>query len=82
VPLEWTACNFGGERPWFLCPGIGCVRRVTILYGPVKYFLCRYCYDLRYESQCKDKKDRALKRAQKITPRLDFLIINFYFFRK
>ena len=46
VPLEWTPCNFGGERPWFVCPGAGCGRRVAILYGWGKYFLCRHCYDL------------------------------------
>ena len=70
VSLEWTPCNFGGERPWFLCPGAGCGRKVAVLYGPGKYFLCRYCYDLRYESQREDKKDRALRRAQKISMRL------------
>jgi hypothetical protein len=70
LSLEWTACNFGGERPWFVCPGVACGRRVAILYGPGKYFLCRHCYDLRYESQRKDKKDRALRRAQKIRRRL------------
>ncbi len=66
VPLEWTPCNFGGERPWFLCPGAGCGRRVAVLYGPGKYFLCRHCYDLRYESQRQDGTHRALRRAQKI----------------
>jgi hypothetical protein len=74
VPLEWTPCNFGGERPWFVFPGVvngvRCSRRVAILYGPGKYFLCWYCYDLRYESQREDKKDRALRRAQKIRQRL------------
>ncbi len=70
VPLEWTACNFGGERPWFVCPGVGCGRRVALLYGPGKYFLCRHCYDLRYESQREDKGHRALRRAQKIRTRL------------
>ena len=70
VPLQWTPCNFGGERPWFICPGAACGRRVAVLYGPGKYFLCRHCYDLRYESQRKDKKDRALRRAQKIRQRL------------
>jgi hypothetical protein len=66
VPLTWTACNFGGERPWFICPGAGCGRRVAVLYGPGRYFLCRHCYGLRYESQRKDKMHRALRRAQKI----------------
>ena len=70
VPLEWTPCNFGGERPWFICPGVACGRRVALLYGPGKYFLYRHCYDLRYESQRRDKKDRALRRAQKIRQRL------------
>jgi hypothetical protein len=70
IPLEWTQCNFGGERPWFLCPGVGCGRRVAILYGPGKYFLCRHCYDLRYESQREDKGHRALRRAQKIRQQL------------
>ncbi len=31
VDLEWAACNYGGWRPWFLCPGyghgVGCVNR-------------------------------------------------------
>ena len=62
VALEWTACNFGGERPWFLCPGAGCGRLVAVLYGPGRYFLCRHCY----ESQREDKTHRALRRAQKI----------------
>jgi hypothetical protein len=66
VELDWTPCNFGGERPWFICPGAGCGRRVAILYGPGKYFLCWHCYDLRYESQHEDKTHRALRRAQKI----------------
>ena len=70
VPLEWTPCNFGGERPWFLCPGAGCGRRVAVLYGPGRYFLCRHCYDLRYESQREDKTHRALRRAQRIRERL------------
>jgi hypothetical protein len=70
VPLSWTACNFGGERPWFVCPGAGCGRRVALLYGPGRYFLCRHCYELVYESQREDKMYRALRRAQKIRKHL------------
>ena len=71
VPLEWTPCNFGGVRPWFICPGVGCGRRVAVLYGPGRYFLCRHCYDLRYASQREDKTHRALRRAQKVRERLE-----------
>jgi hypothetical protein len=70
VALTWTPCNFGGERPWFICPEAGCGRRVAVLYGPGRYFLCRHCYDLRYESQREDKMHRALHRAQDIRRRL------------
>jgi hypothetical protein len=70
VPLDWTACNFGGERPWFVCPGEGCARTVAILYGPGRYFLCRHCYGLVYESQRENGMNRALRRAQEIRERL------------
>jgi hypothetical protein len=74
VTLEWTPCHFGGERPWFICRGVmngvACGRRVAVLYGPGRYFLCRHCYDLSYESQREDKMRRALRRAQKIRQHL------------
>lgn len=56
IPLEYTACNFGGKRPWFRCPGVvngeECNRRVGKLYCPPGHdlFLCRHCYDLGYTS--------------------------------
>ncbi len=49
--LAWTPCNYGGSRPWFLCPGAGCGRRVAILYGPTSPPLCRLCLGLAYASQ-------------------------------
>lgn len=72
VDLTWTGCNFGGERPWFACPGsfAGCGRRVAILYGPGRYFLCRHCYGLVYESQRENAMYRALSKAQAIRERL------------
>ena len=70
VSLSWTACNFGGQRPWFICPGAGCGRMVTVLYGPGRYFLFRHCYDLVYESQRENEMNRALRRAQTILERL------------
>src|SRR5918992_5871276 len=70
VPLTWTVCNFGGERPWFICPGARCGRRVAVLYGPGEYFLCRHCYDLIYQSQRDNKVYRAVHRAQDIRRQL------------
>jgi hypothetical protein len=70
VSLDWTSCNFGGERPWFVCPGAGCGRSVALLYGLGRYFLCRHCCDLVYESQRENEMTRALRRAQGIRERL------------
>ncbi len=71
VRLEWTSCTFGGERPWFVCPGEGCARRVAILYGASPgQSLCRRCHDLAYESQREDRIARAKRRADKALSRL------------
>src|SRR5215207_707057 len=70
VEFAWTPCNFGGERPWFICPGAGCGQRVAVLYGPGRYFLCQHCYDLSYQSQRDTKMYWALHRAQDIRRRL------------
>jgi len=57
VPLETTPCNYGGKRYWFICPlytdGVYCGRRVAKLYLPpgAKYFGCRHCHDLSYNSR-------------------------------
>ena len=71
VRLDWTPCNFGGERAWFRCPAVGCGRRVAILYGG-KIFACRRCYQLAYPSQRETTYDRAARQADKIRARLDW----------
>ncbi len=54
--LQTTRPNFGGVRWWFSCPrtvdGEECGRRVGKLYLPPggRYFACRCCLDLTYES--------------------------------
>jgi len=70
VSLTWTRCNYGGARPWFLCPRVGCGRRVGKLYAGGRYFLCSHCYDLTYESRREDRKGRLLLKAQNIRRRL------------
>ena len=58
VRLTWTPCHFGGRRWWFICPlvvnGQACNKRVGVLYfSSGKYFGCRHCNNLTYES-CKE----------------------------
>lgn len=69
VPLVHTACGFGGERPWFLCPNCGL--RVAILYlGGSGAFSCRHCLDLAYPSSREETLDRAFRRVDKLRARL------------
>lgn len=70
ITLTWTSCNFGGFRPWFVCPGLSCGRRVGKLYAAGRYFLCRHCHDLAYECQRENRMDRMLRKAQDIRARL------------
>lgn len=69
VLLEWTPCNLGGQRAWFICPARGCGRRVAILYSG-KYYACRHCYRLAYQCQRETYGDRSMRRADKLRKRL------------
>jgi hypothetical protein len=56
IPVVTTQPHYGGVRWWFICPltvnGNACQRRVRKLYLPSggRYFGCRTCYNLTYES--------------------------------
>lgn len=56
ILLASTIPNFGGVRWWFICPlivkEVACNRRARKLYLPpgARYFGCRICYSLTYES--------------------------------
>lgn len=67
VWLEWTPCNYGGARPWLLCPR--CCRRVAILYAGYRFY-CRHCHDLTYSSTRESVIDRGIYKAQAIRQRL------------
>lgn len=62
IRLTTTKCNLGGVRYWFICPlsrnGIYCGRRCGVLYGG-KYFGCRKCYDLKYQSQADSNRNKS-----------------------
>ena len=72
VRLAWTPCHFGGQRAWWLCPAVGCGRRVAVLYGG-KVFACRHCQRLAYKSQRLAPGDRALRRADNLRARLGWV---------
>lgn len=67
VPVVWTPCNFGGKRPWFLCPR--CNARVGVLYCRSR-FLCRKCHNLRYKSQRQCILGRTIARMAKLESRI------------
>jgi hypothetical protein len=54
VRLVSTGCHLGGVRWWFLCPlsvnGVACGRRARKLYLHGRYFGCRRCHGLTYQS--------------------------------
>lgn len=67
IALEHTHCNYGGTRPWFLCPKCG--RRVSVLYGR-RAFNCRTCHYLAYPSQAENQAERCYRRANKLRQRM------------
>ncbi len=75
VRLVWTPCHFGGRRWWFICPLVindrACNRRVGILYlGNGKYFGCRHCYNLTYESCKESHKFDSMFKKMGVDPKL------------
>jgi hypothetical protein len=65
IRLVHTKPYYGGKRWWFICPLVGCGRRVSLLYLG-KHFGCRHCYNLAYECQNKSLAFRLQRKAQKI----------------
>jgi hypothetical protein len=71
VGISFSPCHYGGRsRPWFLCPGWECTRRVAILYLEGVEFLCRRCASLTYQCRRLDRRNRALLHTSKIRTRL------------
>ena len=70
IDLSWTSCNYGGYRPWFICPVKKCTHRVAKLYLADTFFACRHCYKLVYFSQLQTSEDRAIRQAGKIRAQL------------
>ena len=58
VYFDRTPCNYGGDRPWFICGDCG--RRVAVIYGKGQDFACRQCKNLTYRS-CQESDSRFRK---------------------
>lgn len=63
VKLATSPCNLGGKRYWFVCPltknGKYCGRRVGVIYSISKWFGCRHCGEIAYQSQFEGGKFRV-----------------------
>jgi hypothetical protein len=74
VPITWTPCHLGGQRPWFVCSVYSasryCGRRVAVLYNAGELFAYRRCYGLAYASQQETPRYRGVGRIQKIRMQL------------
>lgn len=65
-----TTCNYGGTRPWLLCPTCG--RRCAVVYfGALGgRYACRRCSRIAYLSQCEDETGRLWRKQHKIERKL------------
>lgn len=69
VRLERTPCHYGGNRVWFICPAVGCHRRVAKLYGGA-IFACRHCHRLNYACQQWSQGDRGINNSWRLRRKL------------
>lgn len=68
--LSRTPCNYGGDRPWVICPRLGCHHRAGVLFLYGGAFMCRHCTGLLYASQAETANWRANRQAWKLRSRL------------
>lgn len=68
--IERTPCNYGGTRPWFLCPSCG--RRCAVVYFDAAggRYACRHCLRVAYLSQSEDETGRLWRKQRKIERKL------------
>ena len=72
IEIRWVACPFGGDRPYFVCPGLlnDCSRQVLNLYAVRFRFRCRHCHKLTFESRRQTKAEREQCATLRIAIRL------------
>lgn len=65
--LTSTRCNYGGARPWLMCPRCGC--RAARLYLR-RELRCRDCHGLAYPSTRRDSIGRLQAKARALRQQL------------
>ncbi|MEK7153190.1 MAG: hypothetical protein AAB834_04530, partial [Patescibacteria group bacterium] len=82
VNLITTPCHYGGVRYWFICPltknGSHCGRRVGVLYLCGKYYGCRYCCNIAYQSQFEGGRNKGFVSIPDID-RAEELVKRYYY---
>nr|CRH07362.1 Conserved protein of unknown function [Candidatus Magnetococcus massalia] len=71
IQIDKQPRHLGGFQGYFICPGQGCGKRVTKLYGAGRYFLCCRCYGLNYASQQTRDIDRINAEIGKVRMALE-----------
>jgi len=64
VAIDHTPLNYGGSRRWLVCPC--CLSRRMALYIDGTKLACRVCLDLRYESQHENRRELAMRTANRM----------------
>lgn len=66
IVLSYSACNYGGQRPWLVCPMPRCAERAGVLFIYYGNVMCRKCTGLYYASQCATANWRMTERMWKL----------------
>lgn len=51
IPVDFTKCNFGGKRFWFICRDCNTLHQKLYMRPDTRFFLCIKCLSLTYESR-------------------------------
>jgi len=86
IPLVTTPCKYGGVRYWFICllskNGRYCGRRVGVIYSIGKWFGCRHCGNIAYQTQFENSNFRVGSVTEPVVEKAYDEIKRFYYNRK
>jgi hypothetical protein len=71
ISLTTSRAGFAGRQWLFVCPALGLKARTLYLPDGARYFRSRQAYDLAYETEHLDDRERAWRRVRKCRAQLD-----------